>query len=271
MPPDVYLHARFDLTHDHEEELLQKVFYDFDWYIIYQHFKKDDGTPKEHFHVLCAYKSPACEQRVRDRIAKLYNLARHQKGVGRRENGVLRGIQYCGHENTRPKFKGDECEGWIAEAPPWVDYQTPIAKKRKLGVLSDDTAFVFQPQVTEENFIQYMLAHYRRFGERIANMGGDEDTFKNTFRDMIRTGKYVFMFGKNFNALGYDFRLAFYTAVLDITAVAEMEGLVFRTGETWGPTPLDRNLTVQRPPESPFSWGEEEDSSSDEVESPEGD
>lgn len=133
--PDQYLSIRLTVDHLRWPEVMD-ILHDVEVYIAYPHKGKDGEN--EHFHILIPDYT-RCEV-MRNRIKRKFGGggrgSNELYSIKSQSNGLLSGIQYCGHENTTPYTKGPDCSGWISEAPPWAEQerrfvQSLIGEKRK--------------------------------------------------------------------------------------------------------------------------------------------
>ena len=130
--PDSYLSVRLTIPATEWSLVESKLLYDVPIYIGYPHV---GGLGENaHFHILIpSYdKIELLRQRIK-RGFKQFGEGNALYAIKSNTNGLLHGIQYCGHENTVPYVKGEFCDQWVNDAPKWEQKmtQTKIGEKRK--------------------------------------------------------------------------------------------------------------------------------------------
>lgn len=134
--PTDYLSIRLTVEHLRWPDVMT-ILEDVEVYMAWPHKGKDGEN--EHFHILIPDTGRKFCDVMRNRIKRKFGDGRGGNGlfsIKNQSNGLLAGIQYCGHEDTTPYTKGPECSRWIEEAPKWVEptpklTQTRIGEKRK--------------------------------------------------------------------------------------------------------------------------------------------
>lgn len=130
-PPTEYYSLR--VTTSDMDLVVNHVLFDIDSYIMYPHTGKNDLDPNPHYHILILGKVPV--ERLRKRVRDHIGAGNKFFSGKSNSNGLLSGISYCTHEDTKPIFKGPEpWELWIQEAPKWEPrplVQTKIGETRK--------------------------------------------------------------------------------------------------------------------------------------------
>lgn len=132
--PNHYLSVRLTVPHNVWDRVEADVLKDIPIYISYPHMGSSNENP--HFHILIPnYDNTECiRKRIKSKFGE-YGSGNGLYSIKSQSNGILSGIQYAGHENTLPYFKGDQVEEWIRDAPKWVEepktVQMKIGEKRK--------------------------------------------------------------------------------------------------------------------------------------------
>lgn len=209
-PPTNYLSFRVTGEHAVIVPRVREMLQFEKWYIIYLH---NDERHKFHLHAICPERDPNGIKRYRNAIRKVVGNNSGNYSFKSRQNGVLQGIQYCGHENTEPITKGD-VKQWIDDAPAWVEYRSTTTGKRKRNTMLTDIdgeEFDAGIPVNKYNLVVYAFQFWKK-NSRDKTVGLDD-----IYKQMFKTGKYNWFFTEQFSS----FHFAHFRMLIDPDMLAK--------------------------------------------------
>lgn len=150
-PCNEYLSIRVTIEHSRIDDLLENVFKEEEWLILYPHIGKE--TEKEHVHVFIPGGVGDAEK-YRKRLKRYGFDGNRHYSVKSCKNGILQAIQYGSKEGTDPVLRGVHVHDWVASAPKWVE-----RKQRNMYQFTDrePKRIKYDPEgikVTQNNFLR---------------------------------------------------------------------------------------------------------------------
>lgn len=212
-----YTSVRITIPHSDLAMMLDKVFFDQEWYICYPHNGKNGDN--EHFHIFCPATDNAGRERIRKRVKDHFGAGNKFISLKSCQNGIAQAIQYGSKEGTDPITRGD-VQSWIDNAPAWIPGGCATKKRKRNRTHYDSDGEWEAPiRVNEFNIEDIAVRFYKR--KKLQYPA--KTAWRKTIIDMAASQKFSFKFkGKldgiyelNFlNQLGLDAPEAIANALL---------------------------------------------------------
>lgn len=155
--PDQYLSVRLTIPHSEWHLVENGILGDVPVFIAYPHAGNTNENP--HYHILIPNydKCELLRQRIKRGLSQ-FGTGNGLYSIKSNTNGLLSGIQYCGHENTVPILKGENVEQWVKDAPEWVDVD-PKMRQMKIGEKRKAVHEDHFREITYRNMLKVCLRH----------------------------------------------------------------------------------------------------------------
>lgn len=170
--PKCYLSVRVTMEHSRIDEVVDVVFKDEEWMILYPHIGKK--TEKEHVHVFIPG-GVGDTEKYRKRLKRHGFDGNRDYSVKSCKNGILQAIQYGSKEGTEPVLRGLHVHDWVASAPKWVE---PKQRNMYEYVEREPKRIKFDPEgikVTLHNFLRLAFEYSKVKNVRKENDEMEDD------------------------------------------------------------------------------------------------
>lgn len=183
-----YTSTRITVKHAMLQTMIDKVFYDAEWYICYPHFGKHGDN--EHFHIFSPATDKSGHERLRKRVKDSFGTGNKYVSVKSCKNGISCAIQYGSREGTQPTIRGD-VQQWIDDAPAWIPGASD-KKKRKRNVTHEDSDGEWESgiRVNMYNLVDVAVRYYKR--KRLSFPA--RSAWRSTINAMVASGKFSWHF-----------------------------------------------------------------------------